>query len=64
MEPLPLGVMQFQIEAPPPDSKRIPADELLSNYVIMLEVTAMILSASYQRQEFFRVGYYVYNQYV
>ena len=24
----------------------------------------MILSVSYKKQEFFRVGYYVYNQYI
>ncbi len=50
--------MQFTIESEAPDSKKIPSKEDLLN------ITAIILSVSYKKQEFFRVGYYVYNQYV
>ena len=49
--------MAFTIEANPPDYTKIPSkDDLLG-------VTALILSVQYKKQEFFRAGYYVYNQY-
>lgn len=49
--------MQFTIETNPPDHTKIPTkDDLLG-------VTAVILTVSYRGAEFFRVGYYVYNQY-
>ncbi|KAL4488464.1 hypothetical protein ABPG72_013032 [Tetrahymena utriculariae] len=51
------GVLQFTIETNAPDHTKIPnKDDLLG-------VTAIILTVSYHNQEFFRVGYYVYNQY-
>jgi len=56
MGPLEYGVMQFDLESSPPDSSKIPQSEILG-------VTAIILSVSYNSQEFFRVGYYVYNFY-
>lgn len=63
MGPLSAGVMQFNIEAEPPKHGLIPRDELLRNPFSYLGVTAMILSASYRGNEFFRVGYYIYNRY-
>ncbi len=39
-----------------PDFSKIPQDDLLG-------VAAIIHSVSYQKQEFFRVGYFVYNNY-
>jgi len=56
MGPLQYGVMQFELESNPPDHTKIPADDLIG-------VTAIILSILYKGQEFFRIGYYVYNSY-
>jgi len=56
MGPLEYGVMQFDLESAAPNPEQIPQSELLG-------VTAIILSVSYNNQEFFRVGYYVYNFY-
>ncbi len=68
MGPVQYGVMQFEIEVTnlflvnkfkqsnPPNWSAIPQDEILG-------VTAIIISVSYKEQEFFRVGYYVYNTY-
>jgi len=56
MGPLEYGVMQFDLESAAPDWGKIPQSEILG-------VTAIILSVSYRNQEFFRVGYYVYNFY-
>jgi len=50
------GIMQFDIEPMQPDISKIPQDDLLG-------VAAIIHSVSYQKQEFFRVGYFVYNNY-
>jgi histone chaperone ASF1 len=47
--------MQFTIETNPPDYARIPSKD------DVLGVTAIILTVSFRSQEFFRVGYYVYN---
>ena len=44
----------LQTEAP--DPSKIPEGELLG-------VTALILSSFYRGKEFFRIGYYVYNNY-
>lgn len=52
--PLQVGQMKFDFEADAPDWKKIPKEELLG-------VTAIILTCSYNNQEFFRVGYYVNN---
>lgn len=43
-------------EADPPDTKRIPIDELLG-------VTVILLTCAYDGREFVRVGYYVNNEY-
>jgi len=50
------GIMQFDIESSPPDYSKIPEEDLLG-------VSAIIHSVSYEKQEFFRVGYFVYNNY-
>lgn len=52
--PLQVGQMKFDFEADRPDEKKIPKEELLG-------VTAIILTCSYNNQEFFRVGYYINN---
>ena len=48
--------MQFTVESNPPDFTKIPKDDLL-------DVTAIVLSVAYRKQEFFRVGYYIHNEY-
>ena len=49
--------MKFQIESEIPDHKKIPnQDEIVG-------LTAIILSVFYKEKEFFRCGYYVYNNY-
>ena len=58
MDCLQPGVMQFQIQSNAPDYMKIPSKEDL------LGVTAIILTISFRKQEFFRCGYYVYNNYV
>lgn len=54
--PIPVGVNKFIFEAEPPDTKRIPIDELLG-------VTVILLTCAYDGREFVRVGYYVNNEY-
>lgn len=54
--PLQYGIMRFMFETDGPDIKIIPKDEVIG-------ITAIILSCSYNQQEFFRIGYYVNNQY-
>eukprot|EP00762_Andalucia_godoyi_P006843 ANDGO_00935.mRNA.1 Histone chaperone asf1 len=54
--PIPKGVMKFQLECPPPDVTKIPANELL-------DVTAVLVSCKFQSNEFARIGYYVNNTY-
>ncbi|KAK1757280.1 ASF1 like histone chaperone-domain-containing protein [Echria macrotheca] len=54
--PIPIGVNKFVFEADPPDTKRIPIDELLG-------VTVILLTCAYDGREFVRVGYYVNNEY-
>lgn len=51
-----MGVNKFIFEADPPDTKRIPVDELLG-------VTVVLLTCAYDGREFVRVGYYVNNEY-
>ena len=53
--------MKFTVDCPPPDFRRIPADELICNSDVYSGVTAIILTVSYRHQEFIRVGYYVHN---
>lgn len=54
--PIPVGVNKFAFEANPPDTSRIPIDELLG-------VTVVLLTCCYDGREFVRVGYYVNNEY-
>ncbi|KAG7293798.1 Histone chaperone asf1 [Staphylotrichum longicolle] len=54
--PIPVGINKFVFEADPPDTKRIPTDELLG-------VTVILLTCAYDGREFVRVGYYVNNEY-
>ncbi|KAK4166545.1 histone chaperone ASF1 [Cladorrhinum sp. PSN259] len=54
--PIPVGVNKFAFEANPPDTSRIPLDELLG-------VTVVLLTCAYDGREFVRVGYYVNNEY-
>ncbi|KAK3689867.1 ASF1 like histone chaperone-domain-containing protein [Podospora appendiculata] len=54
--PIPVGVNKFVFEADPPDTKRIPVDELLG-------VTVILLTCAYDGREFVRVGYYVNVEY-
>jgi hypothetical protein len=51
-----VGINKFVFEADPPDTKRIPIDELLG-------VTVILLTCAYDGREFVRVGYYVNNEY-
>ncbi|CAK72461.1 unnamed protein product (macronuclear) [Paramecium tetraurelia] len=57
MGPLQKGLMQFTITSQPPNYQLIPSKEDL------FSVSALILTAKYRQKEFFRVGYYVYNNY-
>ncbi|KAK8197047.1 histone chaperone asf1 [Phyllosticta capitalensis] len=54
--PIPVGVNKFVFEADPPNLQRIPNNEILG-------VTVILLSCSYDKREFVRVGYYVNNEY-
>jgi len=50
--PVAIGKSEFVFEAPPPDHSRIPKKDLT-------DVTAVLLTCSYQEREFVRIGYYV-----
>ncbi|KAI5119563.1 hypothetical protein M0805_005627 [Coniferiporia weirii] len=54
--PVPVGTNSFDFESPAPDPRRIPKDDLLG-------VAALILTGSYNDQEFVRVGYYQNTEY-
>ncbi|KAK4100367.1 histone deposition protein Asf1 [Parathielavia hyrcaniae] len=54
--PIPVGINKFVFEADPPNTQRIPLDELLG-------VTVILLTCAYDGREFVRVGYYVNNEY-
>jgi len=57
MGPLEQGTMQFALEVEAPDHTKIPScDDLIG-------VTALIISVSFHKKEFFRAGYYICNQY-
>lgn len=58
MDSLQAGIMQFQIESNPPNYQLIPTKDDLFG------VTAIIITISFRKQEFFRCGYYVYNSYI
>ncbi|CAG8459289.1 4327_t:CDS:2 [Dentiscutata heterogama] len=55
--PVPSGINQFIFQAPAPNPDRIPQSEIL-------DVTVIIITCSYNDQEFVRVGYYVNNEYI
>ncbi|XP_037072423.1 histone chaperone asf1-like [Pollicipes pollicipes] len=54
--PVPEGRHMFVFDAPAPDTSKIPLQDALG-------VTVVLLTCSYRRQEFVRVGYYVNNDY-
>ena len=54
--PVPMGVNSFEFEGSPPDPSKIPSEDVLG-------VTALILTGSYNDQEFVRVGYYQNTEY-
>ncbi|XP_025077641.1 histone chaperone asf1b-B-like [Pomacea canaliculata] len=54
--PVPGGSHMFMFEAGPPDTSSIPVADVLG-------VTVVLLTCSYQGQEFIRVGYFVNNEY-
>eukprot|EP01135_Chromosphaera_perkinsii_P005183 Nk52_evm1s322 gene=Nk52_evmTU1s322 len=55
--PIPIGLNKFVFEAAPPDTSKIPEEDVLG-------VTVVLVTCSYREQEFIRVGYYVNNDYV
>ncbi|KAG7087721.1 hypothetical protein E1B28_013667 [Marasmius oreades] len=54
--PVPVGVNVFEFEVDPPDPQKVPAEDILG-------VAALILTGSYNDQEFVRVGYYQNTEY-
>lgn len=54
--PVVVGKNKFVFQAPAPDPSLIPAKDVM-------EVTVLLLTASYKDREFIRVGYYVNNDY-
>ncbi|KAG6331061.1 hypothetical protein ID866_8030 [Astraeus odoratus] len=54
--PVPVGVNSFEFDGNPPDPSKIPAEDVLG-------VAALILTGSYNGQEFVRVGYYQNTEY-
>ncbi|KAF9256212.1 anti-silence-domain-containing protein [Marasmius fiardii PR-910] len=54
--PVPVGVNVFEFEVAPPDPQKVPAEDILG-------VAALILTGSYNDQEFVRVGYYQNTEY-
>ncbi|KAJ7585242.1 ASF1 like histone chaperone-domain-containing protein [Mycena floridula] len=54
--PVPAGVNSFEFEGSPPDPSKIPPEDVLG-------VAALILTGSYNDQEFVRVGYYQNTEY-
>ncbi|KAG0599849.1 hypothetical protein M758_12G182800 [Ceratodon purpureus] len=55
--PVNVGNYRFVFQADPPQLSQIPEDDIIG-------VTVLLLTCSYQAQEFLRVGYYVSNEYV
>ena len=53
---MPVGTNSFEFESPAPDPIKIPENDLLG-------VAALILTGSYNDQEFVRVGYYQNTEY-
>lgn len=56
MDEIQPGQMKFVFEGQPPDVSKILASEIVG-------VTGVLVTCSYNQQEFFRVGYYVNNYY-
>ncbi|KAG6828019.1 Histone chaperone asf1 [Tricholoma furcatifolium] len=54
--PVPVGVNSFEFEGQAPDPSKIPEEDVLG-------VAALILTGSYNDQEFVRVGYYQNTEY-
>ncbi|TKA54834.1 hypothetical protein B0A53_02643 [Rhodotorula sp. CCFEE 5036] len=54
--PIPVGVNTFEFEAAAPLPHRIPSSDLIG-------VTVILLTCSYNDQEFVRIGYYVNTEY-
>ncbi|KAF8999839.1 ASF1 like histone chaperone-domain-containing protein [Cyathus striatus] len=54
--PVPVGVNSFEFEGSAPDPSKIPPEDVLG-------VAALILTGSYNDQEFVRVGYYQNTEY-
>ncbi|KIY67630.1 anti-silence-domain-containing protein [Cylindrobasidium torrendii FP15055 ss-10] len=54
--PVPVGVNSFEFEGSAPDPIKIPTDDVLG-------ISALILTGSYNDQEFVRVGYYQNTEY-
>ncbi|KAF8576994.1 anti-silence-domain-containing protein [Ramaria rubella] len=54
--PVPVGVNSFEFQGTAPSPSRIPPDDVLG-------VAALILTGSYNDQEFVRVGYYQNTEY-
>ncbi|KAH7913650.1 ASF1 like histone chaperone-domain-containing protein [Hygrophoropsis aurantiaca] len=54
--PVPVGINSFDFEGSPPDPSKIPPEDVLG-------VAALILTGSYNDQEFVRVGYYQNTEY-
>ncbi|CAK9865421.1 unnamed protein product [Sphagnum jensenii] len=55
--PVNVGNYRFVFQAEPPESDKIPEEDIIG-------VTVLLLTCSYLGQEFIRVGYYVSNEYV
>jgi len=54
--PIIAGRHMFVFDADPPDPSKIPREDVRG-------VTVVLLTCSYNKQEFIRVGYYVNNEY-
>ena len=54
--PVPIAINSFEFEGSPPDPSKIPPEDVLS-------VATLILTGSYNDQEFVRVGYYQNTEY-
>ncbi|KAG7586033.1 Histone chaperone ASF1-like superfamily [Arabidopsis thaliana x Arabidopsis arenosa] len=54
--PVNVGNYRFVLQADPPDPSKIREEDIIG-------VTVLLLTCSYMGQEFFRVGYYVNNDY-
>lgn len=55
--PVPDGKHKFVFQADPPDTSKIPLQDAVG-------VTVVLLTCSFRRKEFIRVGYYVNNEYM